>query len=260
MIFPRVEFPKGGESCYQRRTMATAEVEEQGKGASEAKRGAAVSALAHRNFRLFWAGGFLSNVGTWMQALAQGWLMYDLTHSAFWFGFDGFCATAPAIVLTPLGGVFADVLDRRRMLLASQVVAGAAALVLSILIWAHVVHFTMILAASLVTGCCFALASPAYQALIIELVGRKDLSNAIALNSAQFQLSRVLGPVLAGLAFRYVGTAGCFFVNGISYAAIVAALAMVRLPKRGAAATTTVAAEATDAAGAAEATTPDASS
>ncbi|MCA1815314.1 MAG: MFS transporter [Acidobacteria bacterium] len=218
--------------------MQAAEIEEQKTEARAEKRGAAVSALAHRNFRLFWAGGFLSNVGTWMQALAQGWLMYELTHSAFWLGFDGFCATAPAIILTPLGGVFADILDRRRMLLASQVVAGASALVLSLVIWTNLVRFPMILAASLVTGCCFALASPAYQAFIIELVGRKDLSNAIALNSAQFQLSRVLGPVLAGLAFRFVGVAGCFFVNGISYVAIVGALAMVRLPKRGAAAAT----------------------
>jgi MFS family permease len=215
--------------------MTTAEIEEQGMEARETKGGAPIRALAHRNFRLFWAGGFLSNVGTWMQALAQGWLMLQLTNSAFWLGFDGFCATAPAIILTPLGGVFADTLDRKRLLIISQIVAGAGALVLSVLIWTHVIHFTMILAASLVTGCCFALASPAYQALIIELVGRKDLSNAIALNSAQFQLSRVLGPVFAGLAFRFFGVAGCFFVNGISYVAIVVALMLVRIPKRGAA-------------------------
>jgi MFS family permease len=213
--------------------MATAEIEEHGTEARAQKRGTAWSALAHRNFRLFWTGGFLSNTGTWMQALAQGWLMYDLKHSAFWLGFDGFCATAPAIILTPLGGVFADVLDRKRMLLGSQIVAGATALVLSLLIWTHTIHYTMILVASLVTGCCFALASPAYQAFIIDLVGRKDLSNAIALNSAQFQLSRVLGPVLAGIAFRFFGVAGCFFVNGISYVAIVGALALVQLPKRG---------------------------
>lgn len=224
----------------------TAEIEKQATEARTEKRGTPLSALAHRNFRLFWTGGFLSNTGTWMQALAQGWLMYELTHSAFWLGFDGFCATAPAIILTPLGGVFADILDRKRMLLISQVVAGATALVLSILIWTHAVRFPMILVASLITGCCFALASPAYQAFIIDLVGRKDLSNAIALNSAQFQLSRVLGPVLAGLAFRFFGVAGCFFVNGISYVAIVIALAMVQLPKRGA---TNAAAVANDATG-----------
>jgi MFS family permease len=219
--------------------MATAEIEQDAGGRAAKGGGAAIRALAHRNFRLFWAGGFLSNVGTWMQALAQGWLMLQLTNSAFWLGFDGFCATAPAIILTPLGGVLADALDRKRMLVISQIVAGAGALVLSVLIWMQVVRFPMILAASLVTGCCFALASPAYQAFIIELVGRKDLSNAIALNSAQFQLSRVLGPVFAGLAFRFFGVAGCFFVNGISYVAIVAALMLVRIPKRGAAATDT---------------------
>ncbi|MFL6229455.1 MAG: MFS transporter [Pyrinomonadaceae bacterium] len=214
--------------------MSSAGVEEQEAGVKRGAGGAAIRALAHRNFRLFWAGGFLSNVGTWMQALAQGWLMLQLTNSPFWLGFDGFCATAPAIILTPLGGVFADILDRKRMLLASQVLAGMTALSLSLLIWTHALRYPMILCASLVTGCCFALASPAYQAFIIDLVGRKDLSNAIALNSAQFQLSRVLGPVLAGLAFRFFGVAGCFLVNGLSYVFIVGALSMVHLPKRGA--------------------------
>jgi MFS family permease len=212
--------------------MATAEIEPQDMGGEEtAGGGGAFRALAHRNFRLFWAGAFLSNTGTWMQTLAQGWLMLLLTNSAFWLGFDGFVATAPALVLLLLGGVFADIFDRKRLLIVSQIVAGATALVLALLIWMHAVHFTMILAASFVTGCCFALASPSYQAITIDLVGRRDLSNAIALNSAQFQLSRVLGPVLAGIAFKFLGVAGCFFINGISYVAIIAALALVRIPK-----------------------------
>lgn len=215
--------------------MASAEIEQQqvpgaGQGAADGG-GGAFRALAHRNFRVFWAGAFLSNTGTWMQTLAQGWLMLLLTNSAFWLGVDGFAATAPGLVLLLLGGVFADIFDRKRLLIVSQIVAGAVALVLSVLIWTHVIHFTMILAASFVTGCCFALASPSYQAITIDLVGRRDLSNAIALNSAQFQLSRVLGPALAGLAFKFFGVAGCFFINGISYVAIVASLLMVRIPK-----------------------------
>jgi MFS family permease len=212
--------------------MATAEIEPQDVGgAATAGGGGAFRSLAHRNFRLFWAGAFLSNTGTWMQTLAQGWLMLLLTNSAFWLGFDGFVATAPGLVLLLLGGVFADIFDRKRLLIVSQIVAGATALVLAILIWTHVIHFTMILAASFVTGCCFALASPSYQAITIDLVGRRDLSNAIALNSAQFQLSRVLGPTLAGIAFKFLGVGGCFFINGISYVAIVASLMLVRIPK-----------------------------
>lgn len=214
--------------------MASAELEQdaQGRGAASGG-GGAFSSLAHRNFRLFWAGAFLSNTGTWMQTLAQGWLMLLLTNSAFWLGFDGFVATAPGLVLLLLGGVFADIFDRKRLLIVSQIVAGSTALVLAILIWTHVIHFTMILAASFVTGCCFALASPSYQAITIDLVGRRDLSNAIALNSAQFQLSRVLGPTLAGIAFKFLGVGGCFFINGISYIAIVVSLMMVKIPKHG---------------------------
>jgi MFS family permease len=231
IVAPR-GFEKAASRAIKGGTMATAEIEPQDVGGGEAAGGGgAFRALAHRNFRLFWAGAFLSNTGTWMQALAQGWLMLLLTNSAFWLGFDGFVATAPGLVLLLLGGVFADIFDRKRLLIISQIVAGATALALALLIWTHVIHFTMILAASFVTGCCFALASPSYQAITIDLVGRRDLSNAIALNSAQFQLSRVLGPTLAGIAFKFLGVAGCFFINGISYVAIVASLALVRIPK-----------------------------
>src|ERR687883_1947561 len=156
-------------------------------------------ALSHRNFRLFWAGAFLSNVGTWMQTVAQGWLVLQLTDSAFWLGFDGFAATAPGLVLTLLGGVFADIIDRKRLLLFTQVGAGLTALALATLQATHVLQWWMILCASFVTGCCMSIASPSYQAITIDLVGREDLANAIALNSTQFQLSRVIGPTFAGL-------------------------------------------------------------
>ena len=206
------------------------------------------SALHHRNFRLFWAGAFLSNTGTWMQAVAQGWLVLQLTDSAFWLGFDGFAATAPGLVLTLLGGVFADILDRKRLLIITQTVSGLVALTLALLVWTQVIHFSMILVASFVTGCCFSLAGPSYQAITIDLAGRRDLSNAIALNSAQFQLSRVLGPALAGVAFQLFGVAGCFFVNSLSYVAIVGSLFMVRLGDAGGKETRAEAAAAIDAA------------
>ena len=188
-------------------------------------------ALSHRDFRLFWLGAFLSNVGTWMQAVAQGWLVLLLTNSAFWLGLDGFMATAPGFVFTLVGGVFADLIDRRRLLLYTQVVAGVAAMALAILVWTEVVNRWMVLGFSFVTGCCMALASPSFLAMTYDLVGREDLSNAVAMNSTQFQLARVVGPALAGVAFHLFGLAGCFFANGVSFVAVVAALRVVR-PER----------------------------
>ena len=195
-----------------------------------ARRGSSMlRALSHRNFRLFWGGAFLSNVGTWMQAVAQGWLVLQLSNSPFWLGVDGFMATAPGLVLTLAGGVFADLVDRKRLLIITQIGAGLSALILAVLIVTHVVQVWMILALSFLTGCCMSIAGPSYQAITIDLVGREDLANAIALNSTQFQLSRMIGPTLAGLAIKAFGLAGCFLVNGLSYIIIVIALAMVRL-------------------------------
>lgn len=189
-------------------------------------------ALSHRNFRLFWIGAFLSNVGTWMQAGAQAWLVLQLTNSAFWLGLDAFMATVPGFFLTLIGGVFADRVDRRRLLIYTQIVAGLIAIILATLIWTNHVNKWIVLGCSFVTGCCMALASPSYLAMTYDLVGRQDLANAIALNSTQFQLSRVIGPALFGFVSPLVGLAGCFFVNGISFIAVVVALSKVRLPKR----------------------------
>jgi MFS family permease len=185
-------------------------------------------ALTHRNFRLFWTGAFLSNIGTWMQVLAQGILVYDLSHSPFWLGLDGFMGTAPGLALTLLAGVFADLLDRRRLLLFTQIGAGLSALTLAVLMVTGVVQIWMILVLSFVTGCCFAIAGPSYQAFTLDLVEREDLANAIALNSTQFQFSRVIGPTLAGVAIKISGLAGCFFANAVSFVAVIGSLMMVR--------------------------------
>jgi MFS family permease len=185
-------------------------------------------ALRYRNFLLFWSGAFLSNTGTWMQAVAQGWLVLTLSNSPFWLGVDAFMSTAPGLVFTLIGGVFADLIDRRKLLIYSQIVAGFAALVLGTLVVTGVVTVPMILGLSFITGCCMSIAGPSYMALVFDLVGRKDLANAIALNSTQFQLARALGPVAAGIGFKVFGLAGCFFANGISFAAVVIALTKVR--------------------------------
>src|SRR6266536_2398551 len=201
----------------------------------EPERGRSVSemfrALRHRNFLLFWSGAFLSNTGTWMQAVAQGFLVFELSKSPFWLGVDAFMSTAPGLVLTLAGGVFADLIDRRKLLIYTQVVAGVAALTLGVLVLTHVVQVWMILVLSFITGCCMSIAGPSYMALVFDLVDREDLANAIALNSTQFQLSRVLGPVAAGIGFKVFGLAGCFFANGLSFAAVCIGLAMVRFEK-----------------------------
>lgn len=191
-------------------------------------------ALRHRNFLLFWSGAFLSNTGTWMQAVAQGWLVLQLSNSAFWLGVDAFMSTAPGLVFTLVGGVFADLVDRRKLLIYSQIVAGLTALILGTLIVTGVVKVWMILVLSFVTGSCMSIAAPSYMALVFDLVDREDLANAVALNSTQFQLARALGPVGAGVAFKFFGVAGCFFANGISFAAVVIGLAMVRYRTRNA--------------------------
>src|SRR5213080_4057919 len=190
-------------------------------------------ALRYRNFRLFWSGAFLSNTGTWMQAVAQGWLVLSLSNS-LWLGVDGFMATVPGLFLTLAGGVFADVFDRRKLLIYTQAVAGLAALTLGVLVLTHVVQVWMILCLSFVTGCCMSLASPSYMALVFDLVGHKDLANAIALNSTQFQLARAIGPVFAGVGIKLFGLAGCFIANGISFVFVVSAMVLVKFNRRSA--------------------------
>jgi MFS family permease len=200
-------------------------------------------ALGHRNFRLFFAGAFLSNAGTWMQTVAQSWLVLQLTDSGTWLGVDTFVATAPGLVLTLVGGVIADQVDRKRLLIYTQAGAGVSALVLAALLWSGAIQWEgaarrpsdvwMVLVLSFVTGCCWAISGPAYQAITVDLVEREDLANAIALNSSQFQLARVAGPTLAALTMKALGMAGCFLANGLSYAAIVAALARVQFGRRG---------------------------
>lgn len=195
---------------------------------SSGRRSGMFRALSNRNYRIFWIGAFLSNVGTWMQVVAQSWLVLKLTNSPFWLGLDAFMATAPGFIFTLAGGVFADLIDRRRLLIYTQVTAGLAAIGLATMVATNVVNRWMVLGFSFVTGCCMALASPSYLAMTYDLVGREDLSNAIAMNSTQFQLSRVVGPTLAGVAFRLVGLAGCFYANGLSFIAVVVSLVMVR--------------------------------
>lgn len=167
-----------------------------------------------------------------MQGVAQNWLVYQLTGSTFWLGVDAFMVTAPGLVLTLAGGVFADLIDRRKILLITQIGAGLAALTLAILVWTNAVQIWMILILSFVTGSCMSLAGPSYQAITVDLAGREDLSNAIVLNSVQFQLSRAAGPAFAGLGFKLFGLAGCFFANSISFVFVVIGLSLLKIDNK----------------------------
>ncbi|MGH9671156.1 MAG: MFS transporter [Terriglobales bacterium] len=187
-------------------------------------------AFRHRDFRLFWTGNFVSNTGTWMQNVAQGWLVLELSNSAFWLGVVGFAASAPMLVFTILGGVIADQVDRRRLLLRTQAAMMAIAFVLAALTYLQVINVPVIMLLAFVTGVAMSLNAPSYQALVPQLVPREDLTNAIALNSAQFNLSRVIGPTLGGFAMAWFGVAGNFFLNGVSFLAVLIALARIRYP------------------------------
>jgi MFS family permease len=187
-------------------------------------------ALTHRNFRLLWLGALTSSIGTWMQKVAQAWLIVTLTgsSSAFYLGLDAFVGEAPILLFTLLGGVVADRRDRRHMMLTSQSVQMIVALILAALVYADAIEIWMILTLSFVSGCAQAFGGPAYQSLIPTLVGKDHLPNAVALNSIQFNLARVIGPVVAGAALASFGMVACFGLNGISFLFVIAAILALR--------------------------------
>lgn len=185
-------------------------------------------ALRHRDFRLFWTGNFLSNIGTWMQNIAQGWLVLQLTNSAFWLGVVGFAASFPILLFALIGGVIADHVNKRKLLMVTQSTMMIFAFIMAALAYFKVINVHEIVFLALGTGIAMSLNTPTYQALVPRLVPREDLTNAIALNSAQFNMSRVLGPTLGGFAMAIVGVAGNFFLNGLSFLAVLIALARIR--------------------------------
>jgi predicted MFS family arabinose efflux permease len=187
-----------------------------------------LKAFSYRDFRLMWAGAFTSSVGTWMQEVAQNWLILTMTGSTALLGLDAFLGDAPFLLFSLFGGVMADRVDRRRILLRSQYVQMASASLLAVLLLAHSVQVWMILTLSFVVGLAQSFGGPAYQALVPTLVDKEDLPNAIALNSIQFNLARVIGPVLAGIAFYKLGAAACFGLNALSFLAPIAALLVLQ--------------------------------
>jgi MFS family permease len=185
--------------------------------------------LRHRNFQLFFSGQLISLVGTWMQNIAQSWLVYRLTGSSLLLGVVGFAGQIPVFLLAPIGGMAADRWNRHRIIIGTQTTSMILACILSMLTLFHVVRVweIVVLAASL--GAVNAFDIPARQSFLIDMVGREDLMNAIALNSSMFNGARVIGPAIAGLLVAWIGEGWCFFANAVSYIAVIIGLLLMKL-------------------------------
>lgn len=192
-------------------------------------------ALHYRDFRLVWCGACVSSIGTWMQKLAQSWVVLQISGSPFLLGLDAFLGEIPIFLFSLVGGVVADRASRRNLLLASQFTQMACAFVLALLFALDVVRVWHILTLSFMVGLAQAFGGPAYQALLPSLVESRALPNAIAMNSLQFNLARIVGPMLGGLALTHLGAAWCFSLNGISFLAVIASLLALKLPPAAAA-------------------------
>jgi MFS family permease len=186
-------------------------------------------AFRYRDFRIMWLGACVSTIGTFVQQFAQSWLVYDLTKNPFYLGLDLFLGQLPFMLFSLVGGVFADRLDRRKMLLYSQYIQMVCAFVLAVLFATHAVKVWHILTLSFVVGVGQSFGGPAYSALLPTLVGPEDLANAISMNGIQFNLARIIGPTLGGLAYTVFGATWCFTLNGISYVAVIISLIVIRV-------------------------------
>lgn len=184
-------------------------------------------AFQYRDFRLMWIGACTSSIGTWMQIVAQGWLIYRLSHSAFLLALDQFLGGIPIFLFSLIGGVVADRVERRRILLGSQYVQMASAALLTVLVATGLVQVWHILCLSFVSGFAQAFGGPAYQALIPTLVEKEDMPNAIALNSIQFNVAVMVGPALAGQALAKLGEKWCFGLNAVSFLAPILSLSII---------------------------------
>lgn len=185
-------------------------------------------AFHYHDFRLMWIGACTSTIGTWMQILAQSWLVYKLSNSSVYLGLDAFFGQIPIFLFSLFGGVFADRTSRRSLLLMSQIIQLICAFTLAALVATGVVRVWHIWCLSFTVGTAQSFGGPAYSALIPTLVDKKDLQNAIALNSIQFNVARVVGPALGGIALSKLGSAWCFTLNGISFIAVIFTLLIIR--------------------------------
>jgi len=197
---------------------------------TEAARRYGLGAFAHRNFRLFFIGQGISLVGTWMQNVGEGWLILTLTNSPFYVGLTAALSSVGVLLFSLYAGVVADRVDKRRVIVFMQLAFMLEAFTVSILVWTHVVAVWQVLLLATLLGIASAFDIPMRQSFIVEMVGKDDLMNAIALNSSLFNGARVIGPAIAGFLIGAIGIAWCYFLNGLSYIAVIAGLLLMRLP------------------------------
>jgi len=188
------------------------------------------AAFKHRNYRLWFVGQLTSLSGTWMQNVAQPWLVYDLTKSPMYLGIVSFSSAVPTLLLSLWAGVIIDRMPKRRLLLLTQVMMMCSAFLLATDVFLGWVQPWHIVIFALINGTAQAFDAPTRQSFVIEMVGREDLMNAIALNSAMFNAARVLGPTFAGIVLAMLGPAWCFFLNGVSFLAVISALLLMQVP------------------------------
>ncbi|HTK79730.1 MAG TPA: MFS transporter [Rhizomicrobium sp.] len=191
-----------------------------------------LTVFRHRNYRLFFSGQLVSLMGTWMQSVAQAWLVYRLTHSPFLLGVTSFCAQVTVFFMASFGGMIADRVDRRRMLIVTQALSMIQAAILAGLTVAGVVQVWEIIALAFGIGLINSVDVPTRQAMTLDMVGRGDLRHAIALNSMMFNLARVIGPSIAGALIAIAGEGPCFALNALSFGAVLTSLILMRLPTR----------------------------
>ncbi len=198
--------------------------------ADPSKLATTLRALRHRNFRLFFAGQLISLIGTWMQNVAQSWLVYRLTGSSALLGMVGFAGQVPVFLISPLGGLIADRHSRQRTVIATQTSAMVLAFVFAALTLTGSIRVWQIFVLAALLGIVNAFDIPARQAFLVEMVGRDDLINAIALNSSMFNGARIIGPAIAGILVAAIGEGWCFFANAVSYIAVIIGLILMTIP------------------------------
>jgi MFS family permease len=186
-------------------------------------------ALRHRNFQLFFSGQLISLIGTWMQSVAQSWLVYRLTGSALLLGSVGFASQIPVFLCAPLGGIAADRFNRRYIVIGTQVAAMVLAFILAALTLTHRIQVWHVFVLAALLGVVNAFDIPGRQSFLVDMVGKEDLMNAIALNSSMFNGARVIGPAVAGILVAKIGEGWCFFANAVSYIAVIIGLLMMRV-------------------------------
>ena len=200
-----------------------------GKAARLPKWATTLRALRHRNFQLFFSGQLISLIGTWMQTVAQAWLVYRMTDSALLLGSVGFASQFPVFLVAPLGGITADRVNRQRLVIATQTASLILAGILAALTLLHLVHVWHIFVLAALLGVVNAFDIPGRQSFLVDMVGKEDLMNAIALNSSMFNGARVIGPAIAGILVAKIGEGWCFAANSISYIAVIVGLLLMRV-------------------------------